>query len=81
MPTPPPPGHHRTVRKLLTQASLTTAAVLWLITGALAYRAARRRDFARHRAWMTRNYALTFPGRHRADPVSTPDRSGNGRRK
>ncbi|HJP73695.1 MAG TPA: DUF2306 domain-containing protein [Pseudonocardiaceae bacterium] len=46
--------------QILTQISLTVAAVLWLITGALAYRAARRRDFAAHRAWMMRNYALTF---------------------
>jgi uncharacterized membrane protein len=44
----------------LTQIGLTTAAVLWLITGGLAYRAARRRDFVNHRAWMMRNYALTF---------------------
>jgi hypothetical protein len=46
--------------RLLTQIGLTTAAVLWLITGGLAYRAARRRDFTGHRAWMMRNYALTF---------------------
>jgi uncharacterized membrane protein len=46
--------------RLLTQIGLTTAAVLWLVTGGLAYRAARRRDFAAHRAWMMRNYALTF---------------------
>ncbi|GIH66524.1 hypothetical protein Msi02_73410 [Microbispora siamensis] len=46
--------------RLMTQIGLTTAAVLWLITGGLAYRAARRRDFAAHRDWMTRNYALTF---------------------
>jgi uncharacterized membrane protein len=46
--------------RLLTQIGLVTAAVLWLVTGALAYRAARRRDFAAHRAWMMRNYALTF---------------------
>ncbi|GAA2331419.1 DUF2306 domain-containing protein [Dactylosporangium salmoneum] len=45
---------------LLTQVGLTTAAALWLVTGGLAYRAARRRDFAAHRAWMMRNYALTF---------------------
>jgi hypothetical protein len=45
---------------LLTQIGLTAAAVLWLITGGLAYRAARRRDFLGHRAWMMRNYALTF---------------------
>ncbi|MFI5912467.1 DUF2306 domain-containing protein [Dactylosporangium sp. NPDC051541] len=46
--------------RLLTQLGLTTAAVLWLATAALAYRAARRRDFTAHRAWMLRNYALTF---------------------
>ncbi|MCR6481654.1 DUF2306 domain-containing protein [Amycolatopsis sp. OK19-0408] len=46
--------------RLVTQLGLTTAGVLWLVTGALAYRAARRRDFAAHRAWMLRNYALTF---------------------
>jgi uncharacterized membrane protein YozB (DUF420 family) len=45
---------------ILTQISLTVAAVLWLITGGLAYRAARRREFLAHRAWMMRNYALTF---------------------
>jgi uncharacterized membrane protein len=45
---------------LLTQIGLITASVLWLVTGALAVRAARRRDFAAHRAWMMRNYALTF---------------------
>jgi uncharacterized membrane protein len=45
---------------LLTQVGLITAAVLWLVTAALAYRAARDRDFARHRDWMMRNYALTF---------------------
>lgn len=45
---------------LVTQLGLTTAAVLWLVTGVLAYRAARRRDFAAHRDWMMRNYALTF---------------------
>ncbi|AGL17578.1 DUF2306 domain-containing protein [Actinoplanes sp. N902-109] len=44
----------------LTQAGLSTAAILWLITGALAYRAARRHDYTRHREWMLRNYALTF---------------------
>lgn len=46
--------------RLMTQIGLVTAAVLWLTTGGLAYRAARRHDFAAHRAWMMRNYALTF---------------------
>jgi hypothetical protein len=44
----------------LTQVALTVAAAGWLATGLLAHRAARRRDFEAHRAWMTRNYALTF---------------------
>ncbi|WP_210747036.1 DUF2306 domain-containing protein [Nocardia speluncae] len=34
--------------------------MLWLVTGYLACRSARRRDFERHRKWMMRNYALTF---------------------
>ena len=46
--------------RLVTQIGLTIPAVLWLITGTLAYRAARRRDYTRHQNWMTRNYALTF---------------------
>lgn len=35
-------------------------AILWLLSGFLAYRAALRRDFIAHRAWMMRSYALTF---------------------
>jgi uncharacterized membrane protein len=35
-------------------------AVLWLVTGWRAYRAIRRGDVAAHRAWMIRNYALTY---------------------
>ncbi|TDD21499.1 DUF2306 domain-containing protein [Nonomuraea diastatica] len=46
--------------RLITQIGLVIPAVLWLITGRLAIRAARRRDFLRHRHWMMRNYALTF---------------------
>ncbi len=37
-----------------------TLAVLWLATGWKAYRAIRRRDVASHRAWMMRNFALTY---------------------
>ena len=44
----------------VTQVGLTVPAVLWLVTAALAYRAIRRGDVARHREWMMRNYALTF---------------------
>lgn len=38
----------------------TTLAVLWLVTGWRAYRAIRRGDVPTHRAWMIRNYALTY---------------------
>ncbi|GAB3974903.1 DUF2306 domain-containing protein [Actinoallomurus acanthiterrae] len=46
--------------RLITQIGLTIPAVLWFVTGVLAYRAARRHDYIRHQNWMTRNYALTF---------------------
>jgi uncharacterized membrane protein len=46
--------------RLITQIGLTIPAILWLITGTLAYRAARRHDYVRHQNWMMRNYALTF---------------------
>jgi uncharacterized membrane protein len=35
-------------------------AVLWFVTGWRAYRAIRRRDVDSHRAWMMRNFALTY---------------------
>jgi uncharacterized membrane protein len=35
-------------------------AVLWLLTGWKAYRAIRGGDVASHRAWMMRNFALTY---------------------
>ncbi len=35
-------------------------AVLWLLTGTLALRAVLKGDYAAHRAWMMRSYALTF---------------------
>ena len=35
-------------------------AALWLVTGARAYRAIRRRDVPSHQGWMIRNYALTY---------------------
>ena len=35
-------------------------AILWLTSGALAYRAIRAGDVAEHRRWMTRNFAMTF---------------------
>lgn len=46
--------------RLVTQVGLVVPAVLWLVTAGLAVRAIRRGDVRAHRAWMTRNYALTF---------------------
>ena len=42
------------------QAGNTALGVLWLVTGVLGYRAARRRRYAQHRAWMVRSVALTW---------------------
>ncbi|GAB3448456.1 DUF2306 domain-containing protein [Streptomonospora sediminis] len=36
------------------------AALLWFGCTAAGYRAARRRDYARHRVWMVRSFALCF---------------------
>lgn len=44
----------------LTQVGLTIPFLGWLVTAWLAWRAIRRGDVAAHRAWMMRNYALTF---------------------
>lgn len=38
----------------------TVLGVLWLATAVAGYRAARRRRYADHRAWMVRNVALTL---------------------
>ncbi|GAA5137596.1 hypothetical protein GCM10023320_70600 [Pseudonocardia adelaidensis] len=46
--------------RIVTQVGLVIPAVGWLVTAGLAVRAIRRGDVAAHRAWMTRNYALTF---------------------
>lgn len=37
-----------------------TMAVLWLVSGWRAYRAIRLGDVSNHRAWMMRNFALTY---------------------
>jgi len=44
----------------ISQFGFCMLAVLWLYTGWLALATVLRRDFASHRAWMIRNYALTF---------------------
>ncbi len=41
-------------------AGLLLGASLWLVTGGIAFSAAHRREFETHRAWMIRNYAVTF---------------------
>lgn len=46
--------------RIVTQVGLLIPAVGWLVTAGLAVRAIRRGDVVGHRAWMTRNYALTF---------------------
>lgn len=45
---------------LPSRAGFGFLAAFWLATGGLAYRAIRRGEVERHRAWMIRNYALTF---------------------
>jgi uncharacterized membrane protein len=42
------------------QVGLVLGAGLWLLTAAIAYAAIRRREVALHRAWMLRNYTVTF---------------------
>lgn len=44
----------------IAQAGFGVGAVVWLTTAWLAYSTARRRDFVAHRAWMIRNFAMTF---------------------
>jgi len=44
----------------VARAGFATLAMAWLATGVLAYAAVRGRDYAAHRRWMLRNYALTF---------------------
>jgi len=45
---------------LLVRLGFTTLAILWLLSGILAFVRARQRRFDAHREWMTRNYSLTF---------------------
>jgi hypothetical protein len=44
----------------LVRAGFTILALVWLLTSLLAFVRARQRCFASHRAWMVRNYSLTF---------------------
>lgn len=45
---------------VVAKLGFAALAVSWLCTGLRAFAAARRRDFASHRRWMIRNFALTF---------------------
>lgn len=44
----------------LAEVAFCTFAVMWLLTGAKALERILRRDIVGHRAWMIRNFALTF---------------------
>ena len=45
---------------LVARIGFFILGVLWLFSGLQAYLAIRRKDVATHRAWMLRNFALTF---------------------
>ena len=45
---------------VIARTGFACLALMWLYTGWRAYRAARDRNFASHRCWMIRNFALTF---------------------
>lgn len=44
----------------VSRAGFLLMSLLWVYTGFKAWAAARRRDFASHRTWVYRNFALTF---------------------
>lgn len=44
----------------ISRTGFSALAVLWLLTGFMAYRAIRRRDVRAHRRWMVRNFSLTL---------------------
>jgi uncharacterized membrane protein len=45
---------------IIARLGFTSLAILWLFSGYKAYRHIRRKEIDQHRAWMIRNYALTF---------------------
>lgn len=45
---------------LWSRLGFELSAMLWLLTGWMALQTARRRNFAAHRLWILRSYALTF---------------------
>jgi uncharacterized membrane protein len=47
---------------IISRLGFTSLAVLWLVSGFLAYVNIRKKRIEDHRRWMTINYALTFSG-------------------
>ena len=47
---------------LITELGFATLAILWLYSGAMAYKQIRNKQIEAHRQWMIRNYALTLAG-------------------
>lgn len=45
---------------LFVRVGFTTLAIVWLLTGLVAFNRARQRRFKEHLVWMMRNYSLTF---------------------
>ena len=43
----------------LSRLAFACASLLWLMSGYLAYRRVREKEFCAHRRWMIRNYAIT----------------------
>ncbi len=57
---------------------LVAATIAWLVTAGLGYRAARNRDFALHRRYMTRSFVISmlfviFRSIDRSVPLIAPD--------
>lgn len=47
---------------VVAQLGFAVLGILWLFSGLMAYVHIRNKRLELHRAWMTRNYALTFAG-------------------
>ncbi len=47
---------------IITRLGFSALALLWLLSGFMAYKTIRNKQLETHRKWMTVNYALTFAG-------------------
>ena len=47
---------------LITELGFATLAILWLYSGAMAYKQIRNKQIEAHHQWMIRNFALTLAG-------------------